>query len=90
MFSVNFTGLEKLQRDLEDAEKAFRSLDGTIATLQFGPDDPASVQAAIREMEVAIDRKTAPYRGNPMVVQVAKGLKETYAKAIRENRNDSQ
>lgn len=77
-------GFDKLQRDLQDAQRAFRSLDGTVATLQLDPDSPASVQVAIREIEAAIDRKTAPYRDNPMVVQIAKSLKENYAKAIRE------
>jgi hypothetical protein len=76
------SGLQKLQRELEDAQRAFNSLDGTIATLSFDPGDHASVQNAIRQMESAIDGKTSRYRSNPLVMQVAKGLKETYRKAI--------
>jgi hypothetical protein len=81
---IKMTGLDKLQRELKDAQRAFQSLDGTIATLKFDPDNPASVQAAIRQMESAIDSKTAPYRNNAMVMQIASGMKDTYRKAIRE------
>lgn len=36
-------GLDKLQKDLKDAERAFRSLDGMITTLRIDPNEPASV-----------------------------------------------
>jgi hypothetical protein len=82
--SFSITGLDKLQRDLKDAQQAFASLDGTIATLRFDPHNQASVNAAIQQMESAIDAKTGGYRGNPLVESVAKGLKEQYRKAILE------
>ena len=76
------SGLDDLQRDLENAQRALRTLDGSIAQLEFNPDDPASVNGAIREMETAIDRKVAPYGGNPLVVQITTGLKEQYRQYI--------
>jgi hypothetical protein len=82
--NVNIAGLDKLQRELEDAQRAFRSLDGTIATLKFDPSDPQSVQNAIRQMEAVIDSKTAAYRGNPLVTKVAKALKDQYREKIVE------
>ncbi len=81
---LKITGLDKLQRELKDAQRAFQSLDGTIATLKFDPDNPASVQGAVRQMESAIDSKTAPYRNNTMVMQIANGMKDAYRKAIHE------
>jgi hypothetical protein len=63
---------------------AFRSLDGTIATLKFSPGDPNSVQNAIRQMEAAIDSKTAAYRGNALVAKVAKAMKDRYREQILE------
>ena len=81
---IKITGLDKLQRELQDAQRAFQSLDGTIATLNFDPDDPASIQRAIRQMESAIDGKTVPYRNNAMVMQVAGDMKDAYRKAIHE------
>jgi len=81
-FSFNITGFDKLQRDLEDAQHAFQSLDGTIASLSFDSGSQASIDSAIRQMEDAIDVKTSLYRGNAMVEQVAQGLKEQYRAAI--------
>jgi hypothetical protein len=86
MISVKITGLEKLQRELLEAQRAFQSLDGTVATLRWNPADPKSVQEALRHMEAAVDRKTAPYRGNDLVFKVADTLKETYRKRILERR----
>jgi hypothetical protein len=82
--NVTITGLDKLQRELEQAQRAFQSLDGTIATLKFSPGDPNSVQNAIRQMEAAIDSKTAAYRGNALVAKVAKAMKDQYREQILE------
>lgn len=87
MINVTITGLDKLQRELEDAQRAFQSLNGTIATLKWNPADPKSVREAIRHMEAAVDRKTAPYRGNDLVAKVAQGLKDTYRQRIIEQRS---
>jgi hypothetical protein len=87
MINVKITGLDKLQRELKDAQRAFQSLDGTIATLKWNPADPKSVQEAIKHMEAAVDRKVAPYRGNDLVAKVAQGLKDTYRQRILEQRN---
>lgn len=84
--SFKIEGLDKLQRELKDAQRALQSLDGTITTLKFDPEEPASVQAAIRQMETAIDSKTAPYRKNAMVMQIADAMKEEYRKAIRDQK----
>lgn len=73
--SIKITDLEKLQRELEDAQRAFESLDGTIATLRFNADDPESVEEAIRQMEAAVDARVAPYRGNALVSTVAQKLR---------------
>jgi hypothetical protein len=82
--NVTITGLDKLQQELEQAQRAFQSLDGTIATLKFSPGDPNSVQNAIRQMEAAIDSKTAAYRGNALVAKVAKAMKDRYREQILE------
>ena len=76
--SIKGTGLDQLQRDLAQASTAFASLDGEIATLQFDPADPSSVEVAIAEMEQAIDGRLASYQGNAIVANVASQLKEQY------------
>ncbi|KAB0632491.1 hypothetical protein WT67_00595 [Burkholderia stagnalis] len=75
-------GLDKLTRQFDEASRAFKSLDGEIATVRVVPGDEASVQAAIREMEAAIDQKAAPYLGNPLVDPVVKQLKVKYREHI--------
>jgi len=77
-------GLDKLQRQLQEATKAFQGLDGEIATVRFDPNDPGSVSAAIQHMERAIEAKIEPYQGNPLVESLADQLKEKYREAIFE------
>jgi hypothetical protein len=81
---VKIEGLDKLQGELRDAEHAIRALDGTIAKLQFDPDDRQSVQTAVRQMETAIDNKVARYRGNALVSQLVATMKEQYRQKILE------
>lgn len=71
-------GLEKLTKELDEASRAFKSLDGEITQVRVVPGDDASVQAAIRQIEEAIDNKAAPYHNNPFVSSVVTQLKEKY------------
>ena len=80
---MKITGLDKLQRTLSDASKVLGSMDGTIAQLRFNPNDPASVEGAVHEMERAIEAKTAGYASNPLIRNVAAQMKATYGAAIR-------
>jgi hypothetical protein len=84
MFDIKTTGIDQLQRKLEQAGQAFKALDGEIATLRFDPDDAASIDRAIHDMEAAIDSKAAPYAGNSFVEPVVQQLKEKYRSAILE------
>lgn len=82
MFNVSMSGFDTLKRELDDAQRAFSSLDGEIATVKFDPSDQQSVEAAIRSMEEAVDRKVAPYRGNALVESIVPQLKDRYRAAI--------
>jgi len=84
MFDIKITGLDQLQRKLDEASQAFQALDGEIDTLSFNPNDPASIDHAVHEMEAAIDSKAAPYNGNSLVESVVQELKERYRSAILE------
>lgn len=77
-------GLDKLQRQLSEASKAFKELDGEIATLRFDPDDQSSVEAAIADMERAIDSKVTPYATNPLVSSTVAQMKSKYRERILE------
>jgi hypothetical protein len=84
MLEVKVTGLKELQSDLLGLQKALESLHGTIAEIPINPNDPASVEEAIRQMEAAVDRRVAPYGNNKMVAVVVKAAKDRYRQALRE------
>ena len=76
--------LYQMRLRVEEACRAFRSLDRELAKINLTPGDAASVEAAIRQIEAAIDRKAAPFRGNTFVDPYVKPLKDKYGAAIRE------
>jgi len=76
--------LYQMRRQVEDACRAFQSLDRELAKISLTPGDAAGLAAAIRQMEAAIDRKAAPFRGNTFVEPYIKPLKDKYCAAIVE------
>ena len=72
---VKITGFDKLQKMLEDASRAFEELDGKIGEVSFDPNDAASIDDAIRSMEIAIDQKIGAFKSNPMVAQLIPQMK---------------
>lgn len=82
MFKMEIKGLDKLQRDLEDAQKAMQNLDGELGKVAFNPEDPASIEAAIQEVDRVIDDRIGGYADNPFVRPVVEEAKERYRQAI--------
>ena len=81
--SSRMNGLDALQRQLKEAQRALRSLDCTMDDIwKFDPDDPQSVQGAIGQMEAAIDRKIALYRDNPLVSHVSREMKDQFREQV--------
>jgi hypothetical protein len=81
---LKIAGLDDFQKQLDQAAKALQSLDGEVTTLKFNPDDPASVEGAVVQMEQAIDLKIAPYRGNQIIEKIAVELKNKYRQTIHD------
>ena len=80
MFKI--TGLDKLSRDLEDAQKAMTAMDGELGSVRFDPHDPASIEAAIQEVDRLIDERLGSYASNPLIGPLAEGMKEQYRQGI--------
>lgn len=80
MFKI--TGLDKISRDLEDAQKALAEMDGELGSVSFDPHDPASIEAAIQGVERLIDERLGSYASNPIVGPLAEGMKEQYRQGI--------
>lgn len=78
----NITGLDKLSKQLTDAQKALEALDGELGTVSFNPDDPASIEAAIQSVETIIDDRIGLFASNPIIAPLAEQMKEKYREAI--------
>lgn len=79
---MKITGLDKLQKNLAEAQRALAAIDGEIGKVSFTPDDPSSIQAAIQQMENMIDEKVGQYASNPIVAPLIEASKEAYREAI--------
>jgi hypothetical protein len=79
---LKITGLQEMQDQLAQAQQALQAIDGEIGTVNFDPHDPASLDGAIRSMEVMIDGKLAEFSNNSFVADLAEGMKERYREAI--------
>jgi hypothetical protein len=77
--SFEITGFDSLQKTLEDASQALKSLDGEIGTLRIDPNNP---DAAIAEMERIVDAKVATYKSNPIVAGSVAALKQQVRERI--------
>jgi len=82
MFNVKVEGLERVQKELAELADATAALDGTLCNVRFDPSNADSVREAISEMEKAVDTKTARWRSNSAVREIAQRSKERFRKAI--------
>jgi hypothetical protein len=81
---IMITGLDKLQRQLTDAQKVLESLDGELCTVRFDPNDPESIEAAIQQVWSIIDERVGPHTSNPIIGPLAEEMKEKYRGEILE------
>ncbi len=90
MIKIDLSGFDKLQRELRDAQRGLQAFNGPIASVKVDRKRPESVRAATRQMEAAIDRKIARYRGNPLVSKVAAELKNRYRQDISSTKTEQK
>jgi hypothetical protein len=81
---ITISGLDRLTRQMDELSKFSEEVDGELATVSFDPTDAASIEAAISEMEAAIDQKAIPYEGNDMVSDLVEQMKENLRDQILE------
>lgn len=81
---IKMAGFDKLQKQLKEAQDVLASLDGELGTVQFNPNDPASIDAAVQSVEAMIDERLDPYVSNPVIRPLAEQMKEKYRDAIIE------
>lgn len=83
-------GLDKLSKDMQEAQDAFASLNGELGTVTFNAEDPESIEEAIRELELKIDERLDPYSSNPIVGPMIADLKETYRDAVLQRASEAR
>ena len=81
---MKITGLDKLTKQLEEAQKAFADIDGELGTVSFDPSDPSSIELAINSMNDLVDQRVGRYAANPLVAPLIDAMKEQYRSAILE------
>ena len=78
---IKISGLDALAKQLDDAQQAMGELEGELS-VSFDPNDPASIEAAIQDVEGIIDAKILPWASNALVGQMVAGVKGQYRQAI--------
>ncbi len=81
---VKVTGFDQLARQLDDAQQALAALGDELGTVSFDPNDPASIETAILNIEATVDDRIGEYASNPIIAPLAKQLKEKYREGIIE------
>jgi hypothetical protein len=79
---LKITGLDKLQKELKQAEQALSELNGELAVVNFNPHEPASIEAAIQSVNRMIDNRIEPYSDNSIIGSLADQMKESYRENI--------
>lgn len=81
---LKITGLNELQRKMDELAKFGADLDGEIAQVTFDPTDPTSIETAVQEVADAIDAKANSYPHNEMVLNLAEQVKESFRQQVLE------
>lgn len=81
---IKIDGLDRLQRELNQASKAMEEIDGELGTVSFNPNDPSSIEAAISEVNRLIDDKLGPYSDNSIIGPMMEEMKEKYREGLLE------
>ncbi|MGL3999410.1 hypothetical protein ACR3LR_06235 [Pantoea eucalypti] len=75
---LKITGLDKLQKELKDAQRVLAELDGNLGSVQFDPHNPESIEAAIIKVNQIVDERVGHYSSNSIIGPLADQMKEAY------------
>lgn len=79
---LKITGLDKLQKDLDEAQLALSELDGELGTVSFNPHDPGSIEIAIQSVYRMVDERAGQYTSNPLIGPLVEQMKDSYRENI--------
>ena len=81
---LKISGLDQIQRELKEAERALSELDGELGSVSFDPNDPASIESGIHSVNRIIDERAGEFSGNSIVGPLIEEMKEKYREGILE------
>src|SRR5690606_39131250 len=79
---MKIKGFDKLQKQLEDAQRALSELDGELGVVKFSRYDPSSIESAINQISQTIDLRVTEYASNSIVGPLVIQMKEKYREQI--------
>ncbi|KKF38678.1 hypothetical protein EYY83_04650 [Hafnia alvei] len=79
---LKITGLDKLQKELKEAQQALGALDGHLGTVHFDPQDPESIETAIQNMNQIVDERVGNYSSNSIIGPLAEQMKQAYREKL--------
>ena len=77
-------GFGQLQKQLQMAQEALKRVEGQLGTVHFDPDDPESIERAMRQINAIIEERLGDYLDNPIIAPLSESMKEKYKEAILE------
>ncbi len=80
--NIDTKGLDDLENQLEEAQKAANSLASDM-TITVESDDVEGIERAIEQMRSTVDSKMAAYKDNPFVGQLIERYKAAFEEQIR-------
>ncbi|HHU3515757.1 TPA: hypothetical protein ACUBFM_004752, partial [Escherichia coli] len=81
VMGVKITGLDKMQKQLKEVERATEALNGSY-DVRFDANDPSSIENAIQEAYSMVDERASGYATNPMVSPLIEHMKENLRQQI--------
>ena len=84
---IKLTGMSEVTKNMEALKRA---LDGAVEKASFDPLNRQDVDRAIREIEMKVDLKLAPYMTSPGVREITAGLKQEYRKALLQKAEEAR
>lgn len=87
---LKITGLDKLQKDLKEAQRALSELDGELGSVSFNPHDPGSIEAAIQSVYRMVDERAGQYTSNPLIGPLVEQMKDSYRESILQKATEAR
>ena len=81
---IKIEGVEKLQRQLAEAQAAIKDFGSETVNVSFDVNDATSIEVAIQNAASMIDQRMSTYAENPFVAPLIEQFKEASRNAILE------